>query len=160
VDGYTVNKWLFLYIILACVPACTKRSSIQKQYHTDEQINVQQKYDIDFVRQQEARLIDIPIPLHAKPEPKYCWIDEAESASVMLSYTFVTSPHDIASFYIKEMERSGWDQIMCLDACEYMLIFEKPGRVCSISLRPVNSLPENNLLIICTGNTCSSVEIG
>jgi len=117
------------------------------------------------MRQQEARLTDIPIPLNAKPLPKYFWMDEQESAGVMLGYCVTASPQEIVSFYSQEMERFGWDQIVYCNAHEHLLIFEKPGRVCSISLRPVDLLvnrsinSQNNTisLIIFTGNKHSSI---
>lgn len=116
------------------------------------------------MREQEARLTDIPTPLNAKPVPNYFWMDKKESAGVMLGYSVTASPQEIVSFYSQEMERFGWDQIAYFDACEHLLIFEKPGRVCSISLRPVDSLVNRSinhsdtiLLIIFSGNKQSSV---
>lgn len=161
--GVNVKKWLFFGSIFLFSPGCSKQdSALSKDRLADQQ---QVMYENDFVRQQEARLTDVPIPLNAKPVPKRFWIDEGESAGVMLTYVVSTSPQEIVSFYSQEMERFGWDQTACFNAHEHLLIFEKPGRVCSISLRPVDSLVNHSIdhsnnpisLIIFTGNKRSSV---
>ncbi len=151
-----MKRLLFLGIIFLFFPGCAKRDSA----------SLHKKYEVhDLVRQQEARLTDIPIPLNAKSVSKYFWMDEQESAGVMLGYCVTASPQEIVSFYSQEMERFGWDQVVYCNAYEHLLIFEKPGRVCSLSLRPVDSLvnrsikhQDNNTisLIIFTGNKHSS----
>lgn len=153
-----MKKWMFLSIIFLFSPGCSKQdSALSKGRLVDKQ---QAMCGSDFVRQQEARLTDVPIPLNAKPIPERCWIDEKESAGVMLTYVVSTSPQEIVSFYVQEMERFGWDQTAYFNAHEHLLIFEKPGRVCSLSLRPVDSLINHSdttsvSLIIFTGNTYS-----
>lgn len=159
-----MKKWLFFGIIFLFSPGCNKQGTTfsHKDRPTDKQ---QAMYDLDFVRQQEARLTDIPIPLNAKPVPKRFWVDEKESAGVMLVYMVSASPQEIVSFYSQEMERFGWDQTAYFNAHEHLLIFEKPGRVCSLSLRPVDSLVNHSIdhsnnptsLIIFTGNKQASV---
>lgn len=157
-----MKKWLFFGIIFLFFPGCKKQDSA---FSHKDCLATRQKdgvlRDIDFVRQQEARLTDVPIPLNAKPVPQSFWVDEKESAGVMLTYTVSVPPHEIVSFYSQEMERFGWDHVASFDAHEYLLIFEKPGRVCSVSLRPVDSLVNHSIdhvhnntfaLMVFTGN--------
>jgi len=112
-----VKKWLFFVIIFLLAPGCKKQDNafLNEACFADKQKNDELR-DIDFTRQQEARLTDIPIPLNAKPLPKSFWMDETESAGVMLTYIVSTSPQEIVSFYSQEMERFGWDQIVYFNA--------------------------------------------
>jgi hypothetical protein len=158
-----VKKLLVFSIIFLVAPGCGKRDNAF--FYTDRFVNKKKcdnTNDSDFVRQQEARLTDISVPLNAKSIPNGFWVDEKESAGVMLTYVVSLSLQQIASFYSQEMERLGWDQTVSFDAHEQLLIFEKPGRVCSILLRPVDFLSKNStkdsvLLTIFTGNKTSSV---
>ena len=132
-----MKKLLFFVVIFLFSPGCKKQkySSVTQEVIACEQ----EEYLFDFARQQEARLADIPIPLNAKPIPKKFWADTKESAGFMLSYLVNKPLQEIASFYSQEMERFGWDQVVFLGACEYFLSFEKPGRVCSVLLRPAGT---------------------
>lgn len=158
-DGARVKTLLLFGIIFLFFPSCTKQKNASLNQSCDRLC------DADIVRQQEARLTDIPIPLNAKPVPNCFWMDEKESAGVMLGYRVTASLQEIVSFYSQEMERFGWDNVVCFDAHEHLLVFEKPGRVCSISLRPVDSLVNRSInclptdtisLIVFTGNKQSS----
>lgn len=92
-------------------------------------------------RQQEARLYDFPILLNAKPIFKnQC----DEEHGTYFSYTVPVDRNDAVTFYEQEMERLGWRLFSRFDHDEILLNFEKPTKVCSISLRP----QKNNLLVV------------
>ncbi len=99
-----------------------------------------------FVRLQ-ARLVDIPIAVGAVP----CLdlYDEVSSyRGVMLQYKVSSPREDVIRFYTYEMERMGWQCIMLVHASEDLLIFDKPERLCAISIR---SAGLQVLVVISTG---------
>ena len=84
------------------------------------------------VRQIEARLVDIPIPVSVKPVS----VSLGDRGCKLLSYTSTMSVKEIKRFYIQEMERFGWRQEYYFEGQELLLSFKKPDRFCSISVRP------------------------
>lgn len=86
------------------------------------------------IKIQEAKQADIPIPLSAKPLSHHYYVD---ADRVMLGYRDTTlSSEDLISYYEQEMERLGWRSIFAVMGTEAVLQFEKPGRLCIVSIRP------------------------
>lgn len=105
------------------------------------------------VRQQEARLIDIPIPIHADSLGLSDYqVTDAEKDSFMLAYRVHLKLPDISNFFEIEMERLGWNLIAFMSDVESMLVFIKPSKVCSISVRKPTASDSNYLVIITCGN--------
>ena len=91
--------------------------------------------DALFINQQEAKLVDIPIPLYDE------WLSVASNDSntednAMLGYRSSLSVAVIINFYVHEMERLGWKQLKLFQGTESLVQFESPDRLCSISIRP------------------------
>ena len=97
---------------------------------------------IDEIKRQEAKLTDIPIPVASKPIKEYC---SSENGTIILGYHSSVSIEDLISFYQHEMERFGWEYGAQLKGNEVLLNFEKPNRVCSISIRPY--IHQNDIVI-------------
>ncbi|MFC1842099.1 hypothetical protein ACFLYU_00365 [Candidatus Dependentiae bacterium] len=101
----------------------------------------------EFVRQKEAKLSDIPIPLNSEPLREYFYtllaqennriVQAAQTAQTVLGYTNAMNMSNIIMFYTQEMERLGWQSVASFDGFEKLLIFKKPFRFCSISIRSV-----------------------
>ncbi len=103
---------------------------------------------LDGVRLQEAKMVDIPIPLSAEPLPEY--FDPA-SPTIMLGYEDTTlSPAGIEDFYMKEMERLGWKSKEQFIGYESKLRFTKPERSCFISIR-FDTKKQCTCFVIATG---------
>ena len=88
-----------------------------------------------FINQQEAKLVDIPIPLYDE------WLsvesnDSNTEDNTMLGYRSSLSVDVIIDFYVHEMERLGWQQLKLFQGTESLVQFESPERLCSISIRP------------------------
>lgn len=83
----------------------------------------------------EAKLADIPIPIHAKPLPLRSK-EKEESETISLSYLVNQTSDDLDNFYLREMERCGWQLQSKYCAQETLLTFCKPERICAISIRP------------------------
>lgn len=76
----------------------------------------------------EARLVDIPIPLKSN------WSDDKENKCSTVFFTELTK-EEVISFYRYEMERLGWLEAAFFDDLEPIIIFKKPERWASISVR-------------------------
>lgn len=88
-----------------------------------------------IVREQEARLSDIPVPLEAVPFP-YVVDDSLTTQHMMLGYDCKIDYEAVINFYDQEMERNGWQKAAEYKGFESLLNFTKPQRFCSISIRP------------------------
>lgn len=88
------------------------------------------------VRQEEAKLFDVPIPLDVRPLERYASSDAAFPSSSFLAYHAHADVSELSEFYITQMARFGWQKITDFCGPETMLIFEKPNRRCCIVLRP------------------------
>lgn len=107
------------------------------------------------VRQQEARLVDIPIPFHADSLGFHeNQLSNGVNDSLVLAYRVYMKEKDIRSFFITEMERLGWNMISNVQNIESLLVFIKPTKVCAVSIRS-NEQDLNSFLIITYGNNQS-----
>jgi hypothetical protein len=105
------------------------------------------------VRQEEAKLFDVPIPLEVRPLERYIGSDAA-FPNTFLAYALDTSMLELHSFYITQMERFGWRKVAEFVGPEVMLVFEKPHRSCMIAIRSVQTgrrKASNSELIIMLG---------
>jgi len=94
------------------------------------------------INQQEAKLIDIPIPLYEK------WlsmeVDDSNSQdTTIFGYHSLLSETALIDFYLHEMERLGWRQLAFFQGTESLLQFESPERLCSISIRSIGKQVKN-----------------
>jgi hypothetical protein len=94
-----------------------------------------QAYDLQAFREQEARLIDIPIPFGSKPLKRFTEQAQA-SERIMLGYENEMPACALYNFYVQEMERLGWQQEFTFNGPEFFLLFSRPGNVSAISIRP------------------------
>jgi hypothetical protein len=76
---------------------------------------------------QEARLVDIPIPLKSN------WSDNQKDDQTIKFFTELTQ-EEIVRFYRREMDRLGWLEIAFFEGLEPIIIFKKPGRWLAISI--------------------------
>lgn len=97
------------------------------------QLDTKDTAAFDNVRLQEAKMADIPIPLSAKPLPEY--FDPANPVIILGYEDTILSPAGIENFYVKEMERLGWQPKEQFIGYESKLRFIKPQRSCLITVR-------------------------
>jgi hypothetical protein len=93
----------------------------------------------------EAKYSDIPVPLGS--EPLYDFFKQApcDERTTMFGYTNKSDLSELYTYCKTECIRLGWNFIGGMQDVESVLTFEKPDRVCSISLRP---LDDANALIV------------
>ncbi len=110
-----------------------KAKSKKTRRHIAKKLDVSSDAGIDMIRQLEAKLTDIPLPVSCTPLPEYY---NTTSERVVLGYRTPLSVDEAGSFYINEMERLGWWCGKQFSGYETLLSFEKPDRVCAVSIRP------------------------
>ena len=125
-----------LWLLLLCfsLPSCRdSRSTKDRTPMVRTKNGKRSRGALSQVVLQEAKITDIPIPLTATAIPRYfCACDN----SYMLGYKdHHATPKDIANYYEREMERYGWRSVMAINGYEWVQQFEKPSRVCIISIR-------------------------
>jgi len=101
----------------------------------------EQKWSGRDVSEYEARLSDVAIPLYGKPIKK-----------LLSPQTFVyTAEKDIQQlrlFYEQEMERLGWDLLAADNNQETLLIFNKPHKISSVSIRGIGKRKQVHIAIL------------
>ncbi len=83
-------------------------------------------------KQQEARLIDIPLPLQLVPDYRYSLAQEQDGSL----YAFMSdmTHEQLLEFYRVEMEREGWKVIASAADVESVMVCRKPTRICVITI--------------------------
>jgi len=94
----------------------------------------ERQHFFDAIRQTEAKLSDIPIPLNSEPLADF-FQDMSEDKEIVLGYESFLSSKDAEQFYLQEMERLGWIRASSFNGRECLLNFKKPGKCCSVSIR-------------------------
>lgn len=153
-----MKRFLVLIAWMIFLSSCSgiKQPNYQKKkraIRTKTDRYIAKKLDTDSsalngVRLQEAKMVDIPIPLSAAPLPEYF---DPDNPTIILGYEDKTlSPAGIEDFYAKEMERLGWQAKEQFIGYESKLRFTKPERSCLISIR-FDEEKECTCFVISTG---------
>ena len=166
-------KFLWLLYIVCLLPACAKDKHkkqkplsflagkvdtsfdllspddiIREQHHSsEEQAAVTTVTDPEYIHQYEAKLADIPIPLHAKPLSLSYIDDERIMRNLTLEYRIRMSSHDLLTFYEHEMERLGWHRVNFFGNTYYVCTFKKPNRSCALFIEPLNKNKTARLVV-------------
>jgi len=105
----------------------------------------------ESVRQREARLADIPIPLNVEPITDFFEDDTSLSQHSSLGYSANMSPEQAYDFFKSEMERHGWRCMSSVSGTEKLFYFVKPDKFCSVSIRPHGGKQRRSDIIIFSG---------
>lgn len=136
------SSMAFLLIIMLCLlfSSCVKKQSLQSQESLIEEVPIESNRDIlTLIEQQEMLLVDIPLPLYnERIIPTF--VDTTQTDTMVFGYKSPLSRQDAMNFFINQMERYGWKQLVCFDSFEIILEFESPYRYCTILIREA----ENN----------------
>lgn len=88
----------------------------------------------ELARQQEAMLVDVPLPLYDEriiTESN----GQTESETLVLGYKSPLSKPEAIDFFVHQMERYGWQNSVCFDGYQALLQFESPDRYCTVSIK-------------------------
>lgn len=141
----------FLFALMFCLlfNSCTKDKK-ETPLSTHPWRKRADTLPIDKVRQQEAMLIDVPIPLYDERLAIHN-SDQITQNTTMLGYRSPLSIDDIIMFYTEQMERLGWNTIKIFNGIESLMQFESPDRLCTISVRPHHKRAAGTDVIIFIG---------
>jgi len=144
---------IFVSMLSACITRKGKRSPLSFSAH--EPLEVNKKSDqaslkpfvlsVQEVRQLEAKHADLPIPMNAVPVPGLCVSDRERNEQLKLAYCCSSLPEAIALFYEQRME--GWQEVGRFEEGEFLIHYQRPGRWCTIFIRPTSSKHEPNLVV-------------
>ena len=140
-----VNKAIILSIILL-LPACKQEKSQKKAAYNQAAFftdSLQTSIDIGQARPQshgmqaeiEAKLMDIPTLIGCSLIDSGSHFDDCDQ--LMVSWLCIQNEAQIKEFYLQEMERFGWLLGVQIQGVEHTVLFEKPKKVCIISIRPL-----------------------
>lgn len=120
-----VSSW-FVLVCIVILPACYKKLSNQVSFHY---------YDQQQTLKNEAHLTDIPLPVQVVPRI----LSGSHADSTGLTFVSAFQLTDLVRFYQFEMERLGWKELHIFSVeSEVLLVFEKPQKFCTVSIRPDN----------------------
>lgn len=123
---------MFLFCLL--FSSCTKQRSYQHKKAVIQRVDNAQNQLLDIIVQQEAMLIDIPIPLYDEriilPSSDY-----TEDGTLVFGYKSPLSCEQVINFFIIQMERLGWKHQVTFAGAESILQFESPDRYCTVVIK-------------------------
>lgn len=102
----------------------------------------------------EAKRADIPFPIPSVPIPQRNW---ADGDTVVLGCRTSLSADEVTLFYCREMERLGWLCIKRFSGYEELLSFEKPSRICIVSIRSIRD--KTDIMVFTGYRECDSVSM-
>ena len=150
-DFYTGFR--VIAVLLICIPlfSCTKKNEARKPKARAQVKRKTVRAEYAYSQEQEAKLLDIPLPLAIEPLKAYAAASEHAVDTVMLGYASTDDTETLMQFYTVEMERLGWQQSGSFDGYEQLLCFTKPSRQCVVSLRPHKGGRHKTQLVLFVG---------
>jgi hypothetical protein len=117
-DLVVVRCLMIMFCLL--LSSCTKQSSYRQKKCVESLFNKSQDNCLDLIIQQEAMLVDIPIPLF-------------DARIIPSSSDFNES--DTIDFFLNQMERLGWKHLVLFEGEESLLQFKSPDRYCTVVIK-------------------------
>lgn len=119
-----VNKLLVLGCVLVLSSCSKKARDVSRSYYDGQQLF-----------KAEAQLTDIPFPVQVTPRI----LSGSKTGAMGLTFMSHFLLSDLVRFYQFEMERLGWKELHLFSVeSEILLVFEKPQKFCTVSIRPDN----------------------
>lgn len=132
----------YCVMLLLCVlfSSCTKKQVGISSDDIKSQLEKQRNSALlDTIIQQEAMLIDVPIPLYDERIilPVY---DEIERDTLVFGYKSPLDHSQAVEFFMTQMERYGWRHLVSFDThLESILQFKSPDRYCTVIIKSDNT---------------------
>src|SRR5581483_1584255 len=129
-------------VLLICgvlLPSCAKKCSDKMQIApvvNQQQLDAQKQKDLILQRivEQEAMLVNIPIPLYDE-RVLPASLDDSENQTIVLCYKSPLTLLQLNDFFMSQMERLGWKLLVSFDSHEKHIIFENPNSYCLIMIK-------------------------
>ncbi len=157
-----INNFLVLCALLSVVPACTHRkikkaaplraaflfdasnteSTSQLSGHPDNALFLATNVDTDVALYQAK--LDIPFLFGSQLIVE----DDEDAQQKVIRYETDVDVPFIADFYRNEMERLGWQYVSGMASAESILIFQKPYKMATVSVRQATKSAFKNKIVI------------
>ncbi len=146
--------WSVLLSIMVVASGCRQRRLITKSLFVSsgtisQSTEIEKQQLLQQIKQQEAKLIDVSIPLNATPLSEYYIASKNNTQAISLGYSTSLTVLELLDFYTIEMEHFGWRNVARSEGKEELLFYQKPYNYCAISLRP--NLDNTTIVILTTG---------
>jgi hypothetical protein len=135
-EGLGVARRIAVILLCMFLSSCTKR---QAPTHKDvidhasrERVETQKKA-LDTIAQQEAMLVDIPIPLYDERIVSSTYTIDSET--LVFGYKSPLSCAQAVEFFMHQMERYGWQHLVTFEAAQILLQFSNPDRYCTVIIK-------------------------
>jgi hypothetical protein len=122
-------NWSVAALILISLTSCAKKARVQK------------KIESNLALIQQAKIIDVPVPLGVV-------LDPVLASDVSVGYHWNVTAGDAAAYYHLEMAQFGWRLVDQFTGPEELLVFEKPYRSVAISIRPGQQAAVQVLILV------------
>jgi hypothetical protein len=138
-----------LMIVLCLLFSSCAKQQINTSTSVEEQPDAQQNNALlDTIIQQEAMLVDVPIPLYDEriiPSSH----NETESDTLVFGYKSPLTHGQAVEFFINQMERYGWRHLVLFDVyAESILQFKSPDRYCTIIIKQLKDELDGSSIFI------------
>jgi len=143
-DLVVVRCLMIMFCLL--LSSCTKQSSYRQKKGIEQSVDNIQVNRLDLIIQQEAMLVDIPIPLFDERIIPLS-SDTIESDTLSFGYKSPLSRDQVIDFFLKQMERLGWKHLVSFESTETLLQFKSPDRYCTIVIKNYSSLTSSSIFI-------------
>lgn len=123
-------------MIMFCLlfSSCTKQQSYRQKKGIEQLRDTAQEDYLDTVIQQEAMLVDVPIPLYdERIIPSFSHAPESDTLT--FGYKSPLSREQAIDFFLNQMERLGWKHLITFEGVESLLQFESPDRYCTVVIK-------------------------
>ncbi len=123
-------------MIMFCLlfSSCTKQQSCRQKKGIEQLRDTAQEDYLDTVIQQEAMLVDVPIPLYdERIIPSFSHAPESDTLT--FGYKSPLSREQAIDFFLNQMERLGWKHLVIFEGVESLLQFESPDRYCTVVIK-------------------------
>jgi hypothetical protein len=123
-------------IVMICLflSSCTKQQHLQQAAASSVVPDEQQDHYRDMIVQQEAMLVDIPIPFYDERINFFEPVAD-NSDTLVFGYKSPLSRQQAIDFFMSHMERLGWKHMVSFEGEESLLQFESPDRFCTVVIK-------------------------
>ena len=129
-----VIKHCCMMMLCLLFSSCTKQQAPRQKNDIAKPTDNTHNHVLDVIIQQEAMLVDIPIPLYDEriivPSSEM-----TEGGTLVFGYKSPLSCEQSIDFFITQMERLGWKHLVTFDGVASILQFESPDRYCTVVIK-------------------------
>lgn len=107
--------------------------------------------EIGMLPSTTQRFPDVPQPQDVKADIDRSYVYESSTLQIgRMVYTSRASVNELARFYLRACPEAGWTLKNVLEAAGYDMLFEKPGKRLTVTIRDAgpSSVPRGRIIIV------------